>query len=295
MGSRFQADSEKIKELRLQRGWTQEQLAEIAGISARTIQRTEATGSAAFDTLRAMALAFELDFNQLLKQVKSAAVQTDIQPEAATEPPPSLPISHLPHTAWTGIPSGRRNWNSIYTAALSLAAGMALGGWFVYRAHFPAVSSLSHLEQGQQTSSSVAPAEKNMQKDDSYPSVEKRVSAGVRKPALQAAAGTPHKKALSHTPKEAETTLLSATIIVQPVPPTSIDVPAESPHLPLPVYSDSSPAFKIPSTLIALAPAEAEAAEGSQGSGAVRLALGEAGRKTGEFLAKVGASMKRAF
>src|SRR5512136_2732259 len=67
MGTRLNFDGMKIRALRIERGWTQEQLAEIAGISARTIQRAEAASCAAFETLKAIAAAFETDFAQLLK------------------------------------------------------------------------------------------------------------------------------------------------------------------------------------------------------------------------------------
>ena len=61
----LRVDRNKIKTLRLQRNWPQEQLARIADLSPRTIQRVEAGGSASFETLRAIASAFELEAHQL--------------------------------------------------------------------------------------------------------------------------------------------------------------------------------------------------------------------------------------
>ena len=58
--------SERIKQLRTKRAWPQEQLAEVAGVSVRTIQRAEAGESASFETLRAIANAFEVDVAELL-------------------------------------------------------------------------------------------------------------------------------------------------------------------------------------------------------------------------------------
>jgi transcriptional regulator with XRE-family HTH domain len=54
-----------IKMLRLSRGWSQEQLAEISGLSVRTIQRIEQNMPSSFDTRRAIAKAFgceDIDF-----------------------------------------------------------------------------------------------------------------------------------------------------------------------------------------------------------------------------------------
>jgi transcriptional regulator with XRE-family HTH domain len=48
-----------IKELRKQRGWTQDQLAHVSGRKERTIQRVEAGEPSDLDTRRALARAFE--------------------------------------------------------------------------------------------------------------------------------------------------------------------------------------------------------------------------------------------
>lgn len=47
--------SGKVKQLREARGWSQEHLAAVAGLSARTVQRVEADGRASGDTRMAIA------------------------------------------------------------------------------------------------------------------------------------------------------------------------------------------------------------------------------------------------
>ena len=54
-----------IQKLRLQRGWSQEQLAELSGLSVRTIQRLERGQTASVESLKALASAFEIDFSSL--------------------------------------------------------------------------------------------------------------------------------------------------------------------------------------------------------------------------------------
>ena len=56
-----------IRKLRLQKGWTQEELAEMCGISARTIQRIERGHPAGLETLKSLAAVFEVDI-ECLKQ-----------------------------------------------------------------------------------------------------------------------------------------------------------------------------------------------------------------------------------
>ncbi len=54
-----------VQKLRLQHGWSQEQLAELSGLSTRTIQRLERGQSASAESLKAVASVFEIDFSTL--------------------------------------------------------------------------------------------------------------------------------------------------------------------------------------------------------------------------------------
>ena len=54
-----------IQKLRLQRGWSQEQLAEVSGLSAQTVQRLERGQPASLESLKALASAFDLDLKDL--------------------------------------------------------------------------------------------------------------------------------------------------------------------------------------------------------------------------------------
>lgn len=54
-----------VRKLRLQRGWSQEQLAEISGLSVRTIQRIERGQKAGLESLKSLAAVFDIDLSQL--------------------------------------------------------------------------------------------------------------------------------------------------------------------------------------------------------------------------------------
>ena len=54
-----------IRIVRESKGWSQEQLADVAGIAARTVQRAERAEGTSADTLQAMARAFEITVEQL--------------------------------------------------------------------------------------------------------------------------------------------------------------------------------------------------------------------------------------
>ncbi|WP_291842739.1 XRE family transcriptional regulator [Maricaulis sp.] len=57
----FKADAAKIKRWREERRWSQEHLAELAGIGLRTVQRIENGEAASRESLMALAAAFNID------------------------------------------------------------------------------------------------------------------------------------------------------------------------------------------------------------------------------------------
>lgn len=65
MDNDMKLSAKTIKRLRTERAWSQEQLAEIADVSLRTIQRVEADGSASRETRMALAAAFDIDVRDL--------------------------------------------------------------------------------------------------------------------------------------------------------------------------------------------------------------------------------------
>lgn len=54
-------DSQKVRRLREARGWSQEHLAEVAGLSPRTVQRIESDGNASPESRMALATALSME------------------------------------------------------------------------------------------------------------------------------------------------------------------------------------------------------------------------------------------
>ena len=54
-----------VRKLRLERCWSQEQLAEMSGLSVRTIQRIERGQKPSLETLKSLAAVFEIDASSL--------------------------------------------------------------------------------------------------------------------------------------------------------------------------------------------------------------------------------------
>lgn len=57
-----------VRKLRIERGWSQETLAEITELSVRTIQRVERGGNSSLETLCTLASVFEVDIASIAKE-----------------------------------------------------------------------------------------------------------------------------------------------------------------------------------------------------------------------------------
>lgn len=65
MSDDVKIDASQVKALREARGWSQEQLAAVSGLSARTIQRLESEGKASGESRMAVAAALGIEPAQL--------------------------------------------------------------------------------------------------------------------------------------------------------------------------------------------------------------------------------------
>jgi len=77
----MQIDANRIRTERERRAWSQEHLAEVAGLSLRTVQRIESSGAASFETTRALAAVFEIDVATL--RVAAPTPTRDLRPRPA--------------------------------------------------------------------------------------------------------------------------------------------------------------------------------------------------------------------
>ena len=57
-----------VRKLRIQRGWSQDQLAQFSGLSVRTIQRIERGKTAGLESLKSLAAVFEVNSQDLQQE-----------------------------------------------------------------------------------------------------------------------------------------------------------------------------------------------------------------------------------
>ena len=92
-----------VQKLRLQRGWSQEQLAELSGLSVRTIQRIERGLPASTETLKSLASVFEIDFSTL-QATQEPSMTTTVNTTNPGFTPPE-PSKHNPNFTVAPLPS----------------------------------------------------------------------------------------------------------------------------------------------------------------------------------------------
>jgi len=66
-----------VRKLRIQKGWSQEQLAQFSGLSVRTIQRIERGKTAGLESLKSLAAVFEVNIKDL-QQETDMDTKTDL-------------------------------------------------------------------------------------------------------------------------------------------------------------------------------------------------------------------------
>ncbi|MGX9418863.1 2TM domain-containing protein [Vibrio sp. RC27] len=72
-----------VRKLRLKKGWSQEHLSQLSGLSVRTIQRIERGQSPSLDSQQALAAVFEIDISELQQEKPMETNTVDQQQEEA--------------------------------------------------------------------------------------------------------------------------------------------------------------------------------------------------------------------
>ena len=104
----------QVQKLRLQRGWSQQQLAELSGLSVRTIQRIENGSAASTESLKSLASVFEIDFSTLSSE-------------------PAMPDTPTPNSSPTHTPSASQQ------EQLALLEVRKLKGFYLHLAQYVVV------------------------------------------------------------------------------------------------------------------------------------------------------------
>lgn len=154
-----------IQKLRLQRGWSQQQLAEMSGLSTRTIQRIENGQKPSMESVKSLAAVFDVDFLTLQKALQRTLAmnteetkntQASINPSATQKMPTlqDLQLTETEQNAYKHVKKIKRFYRSlvVFVAVMLLLFGinaltsphywwvvwvlLGWGGSFIIRAFF---------------------------------------------------------------------------------------------------------------------------------------------------------------
>jgi len=106
-----------LKSLRLDKGWSQEQLATISGLSQRTIQRAERGETPSLETLRALAASFDLSPARLRDLIDPQTETTDMPANDTPPLPDAQPLAATETNPSTATPILSPVWKRILLAA----------------------------------------------------------------------------------------------------------------------------------------------------------------------------------
>jgi len=110
-----------VQKMRLEWGWSQQQLADLSGLNVRTIQRVENGQSASLESFKALGAAFNVDFSTLqeyaVRDIARNPEQTDL----------ILAFSHVREV--------RKFYHSLIAYVVVISALIAVN--VNYSAHFP--------------------------------------------------------------------------------------------------------------------------------------------------------------
>lgn len=111
----------RVRELRLARGWSQAELAELSGLSIRTIQRIENGANPGLESMKRLAEVFAVGLADL--RARSAEESRDVTFTAAV-------VHALRHYDDFAGTAGRVEfWSFALAVGLAVAFGAAIGPW----------------------------------------------------------------------------------------------------------------------------------------------------------------------
>ncbi|WP_233998413.1 helix-turn-helix domain-containing protein [Pseudoalteromonas sp. T1lg48] len=122
-----------IKSLRDSRCYSQEQLAEMSGLSLRTVQRIEAKGVASLESIKSLAAALDIDCQQLLAMDHSIHVPGSASAAGVPEQTQTSATEQASRNQAPAKP--KANKHTYLWSMLLVIAANAFGFWGIFDAY----------------------------------------------------------------------------------------------------------------------------------------------------------------
>ena len=128
-----------VRKLRLQRSWSQEQLSELSGLSVRTIQRIERGQKAGLESMKSLAVVFEIQVDEL--QPETEMTQDTLEEENALKYVKDIKdfYTHLIiygvvilYMFFAHVMSSPDDYTGVIVVAVAWGAGVLMNGLLVF-------------------------------------------------------------------------------------------------------------------------------------------------------------------
>ncbi len=116
-----QGETVRVREFRLARGWSQAQLAELSGLSVRTVQRIESGANPGLESMKNLAHVLGIDVADLQPQPGEGGRRSPLF-DAVSE-------SLRRYDDFTGATGRAEFWWFTLAVVLAIALGTAIGPW----------------------------------------------------------------------------------------------------------------------------------------------------------------------
>lgn len=113
-------DIQRLIAERQQRAWSQTQLAEVSGLSLRTIQRIEKNGKASLESVKALAAVYSLNITDI-RIIESDKIPPSVQALIKTDEPKLPKKNNKSYLIFVFLAITQRSWhNMFYVKYLSI-------------------------------------------------------------------------------------------------------------------------------------------------------------------------------
>ena len=126
-----------LKDLRANKNWSQDDLAEASGLSVRTIQRIERDHKAGLESLKALAAAFNIETTELRKELNMND-ENDVSDETYANSVLTfyaVSIGVVLMLLFLFLPSALKdpsNWGAFAMACVSYGVLVAMYAWYTF-------------------------------------------------------------------------------------------------------------------------------------------------------------------
>lgn len=128
-------NASKLKQLRESRCWSQQQLADMSGLSLRTVQRIEAKSVASQESIKCLGAVFDIQISELFADEALISNPASESPQQSEESSQAPLLSGSGRNETITIETGKREIKKLHIAFLIVIASCLFGFYGIFNAY----------------------------------------------------------------------------------------------------------------------------------------------------------------